>query len=133
MKALRKEIEEIKKSDNIERYHFEEDEIFYEGKWITGKILYFSILTTKNPTLFPFGESDRQLFYYIAKLYHMKWEPVQIDKYSYQYIIKIIPKQDELTQVSVGIGVQTCSDCKDGYYYPLVGPRELCKTCIYYS
>lgn len=22
-----------------------------------------------------------------------------------------------------------CKDCKDGYYYPLVGPREPCQTC----
>ncbi len=23
-----------------------------------------------------------------------------------------------------------CKDCRDGYYYPLTGPREPCKTCI---
>ncbi len=22
-----------------------------------------------------------------------------------------------------------CSDCKDGYYYPLIGPPERCQTC----
>lgn len=22
-----------------------------------------------------------------------------------------------------------CKDCKDGYYYPFMGPREACKTC----
>lgn len=26
-------------------------------------------------------------------------------------------------------GTKTCSDCKDGYYYPLVGEREPCDTC----
>lgn len=24
---------------------------------------------------------------------------------------------------------QSCSDCKDGFYYPFVGPREPCQTC----
>lgn len=25
--------------------------------------------------------------------------------------------------------VKSCKDCQDGYYYPLVGPRESCQTC----
>ena len=31
------------------------------------------------------------------------------------------------------MSVKTCPDCKDGYYYPLMGPREACQTCTDYS
>lgn len=26
-------------------------------------------------------------------------------------------------------GIRTCPDCSDGFYYPLTGPREPCRTC----
>ncbi len=35
----------------------------------------------------------------------------------------------EMTPSKTVQGLIICKDCKDGYYYPLIGPREPCRTC----
>lgn len=131
MKHLFEAIDELKKSRNIERYNFEEYKILYNDRWITGKILYLDTISTCYPKSFPFGQMERNLSYEIGRLRQMNWESVQIDKLGHRYIIKLIIRQ---VGSSIKISTfKTCSDCKDGYYYPLIGPRELCRTCTDYS
>lgn len=44
------------------------------------------------------------------------------------YDAPALPKQ-LLDFLAKGAETSQCKDCKDGYYYPLLGPREACQTC----
>ncbi len=49
----------------------------------------------------------------------------KITNYGYNAILPITVHQGEILTMIPG----ECPDCKDGYYYPLIGKREPCETC----
>lgn len=153
MQELIAAIVQVKKSMNIDRSLFAAAEIFYGGKWVLGKWLTLYLSKAEYPTLWPGGPEDRELLLQVARLERMNWELVKIDKHSFRYDIDFIPRQvahvatdknavpdfniktvkgitmgDSKAALATLCGLD-CKDCKDGYYYPLIGPREACQTC----
>lgn len=53
-------------------------------------------------------------------------KPVYIDPNYRSVVAAALEQQVEVQKVEP---VNKCPDCKDGFYYPLVGPKEPCPTC----
>lgn len=122
MKLLMDLIDELKKAHNIERYHFEPKEIHFDGQYYCGKVLKLCTIPTKFPV------ENIQLSLAIGRLRQMNYGVVRITKYGHKYDIDLKPRQVG-SEMSKEYSLGKCKDCKDGYYYPLIGKREPCETC----
>lgn len=227
MKRLLDELETLKKSHNIQSYHFEESDVYVKDRFREGKVLTLETINTAAPSKFPSSDVDRGLLREMG-LNLMGWRVSNFDVHSHRYIFEIYKlsqterflhhcknrtcvKIDDdqcgtiklfFTRRRVQIGLdkyerrvllrlsyitkadadywdlgasikieahnpkpvedktrhwiqdvkklskgqmenvldnyfhgkpelwQTCPDCKDGFYYPLIGKREPCETCI---
>ena len=59
---------------------------------------------------------------------------VQIYSFHPDKVKFIIPEKNTVKLFSdTKIELEGCPDCTDGFYYPLVGPREPCQTCSHLS
>lgn len=195
MKKLLDEIRELKQSQNIEQYRFEDKNIYIRDRFRTGKILNLHTIHTIYPEEFPSGQMDLNLLREIGLL--QGWKVADFAVYSFRYYFelyklwqtelfekhcqydtcynmydnqkgtiklafrlgrnsleldkferKVLQRLSYITEAQADYGnlgatiriephkyqpgkstYSPCPDCKDGYYYPLIGKREPCETC----